>query len=85
MKELGIKAQYVRPYTVTTKDSNFSSGLNILDEKFNPAIPNTVWCTDITYLWTDEGFGIPYKYHGLVLSKNHCLDAFRKLRSFLCY
>jgi len=57
MKELGIKAQYVRPYTVTTKDSDFSSSLeNILDEKFNPAIPNAVWCTDIIYLWTDEGF-----------------------------
>lgn len=57
MKELEIKAQYVKPYTVTTKDSDFSNKLeNILDEQFNPAAPNTVWCTDITYLWTDAGF-----------------------------
>ena len=57
MKELEIKAQYVKPYTVTTKDSGFSSKLeNILDEQFNPAAPNAVWCTDITYLWTDAGF-----------------------------
>ncbi|WP_368489022.1 IS3 family transposase [Clostridium sp. BJN0013] len=57
MKELGIKAQYVKPYTVTTKDSDFSSKLeNILNEKFNPSTPNAVWCTDITYLWTNTGF-----------------------------
>ena len=57
MKELEIKAQYVKPYTVTTKDSDFSSKLkNILDEQFNPDAPNVVWCTDITYLWTDAGF-----------------------------
>ncbi|WP_196599218.1 IS3 family transposase, partial [Pectinatus frisingensis] len=32
MKELGIKAQYVKPYTVTTRDPDFSSQLiNILD------------------------------------------------------
>lgn len=57
MRELGIRAQYVRPYTVTTKDSCFSSQLqNILDEQFNPDTPNDVWCTDITYLWTMHGF-----------------------------
>lgn len=57
MKELEIKAQYVKPYTVTTKDSDFSRELkNILDEQFNPDAPNVVWCTDITYLWTDAGF-----------------------------
>lgn len=57
MKELGIKAQYVKPYTITTKDYDFSSELeNILDEQFNPTAPNAVWCTDITYLWTNVGF-----------------------------
>ena len=57
MRELGIKAQYVKPYTVTTINSDFSSGLkNILDEQFNPAEPDAVWCSDITYIWTYEGF-----------------------------
>ena len=57
MKELGIKAQYIKPYTITTKDSDFSSKLiNILDEQFNPDAPNAVWCTDITYIWTINGF-----------------------------
>ena len=57
MREMGIKAQHVRPYTITTIDSNFSNNLkNILDEEFNPEEPNAVWCSDITYIWTYEGF-----------------------------
>jgi putative transposase len=57
MRELGIRAQYVKPYIVTTKDSDFSTNLkNILDENFSPEAPDTVWCTDITYIWTYEGF-----------------------------
>ena len=57
MRELGIKAQYVKPYTVTTIDSDFSEELkNILDENFNPSEPDTVWCSDITYIWTFTGF-----------------------------
>lgn len=57
MRELGIRAQYVKPYTVTTIDSDFSIELkNILDEEFNPSEPNAVWCSDITYIWTYEGF-----------------------------
>lgn len=57
MRELGIKAQYIKPYTVTTIDSDFSEELkNILDEQFNPAEPDAVWCSDITYIWTFAGF-----------------------------
>ena len=57
MKEMDIKAQYVKPYTVTTIDSDFSNELeNILNEQFNPEEPNAVWCSDITYIWTLKGF-----------------------------
>ena len=57
MRELGIKAQYVKPYTMTTRDSDFSVELkNILDEKFTPESPNAAWCSDVTYIWTYEGF-----------------------------
>lgn len=57
MKEMGIKAQWIKHYTVTTKDSDFSNKLqNILDEQFNPERPNAVWCSDITYIWTIDGF-----------------------------
>ena len=51
MKQMGIKAQWVKPWTITTRDSDFSSKLqNILDEQFNPERPNAVWCSDITYI-----------------------------------
>lgn len=57
MKEMNIKAQYTKPYTITTRDSDFSAALqNILNEQFNPDKPNAVWCSDITYIWTIDGF-----------------------------
>lgn len=57
MNEMGIKAQWVKPWTITTKDSDFSNELqNILDEQFNPDRPNAVLCSDITYIWTIDGF-----------------------------
>ena len=57
MREMGLKAQWIKPYTITTIDLNFSEEYkNILDEKFNPNSLDAIWCTDITYIWTYEGF-----------------------------
>ncbi len=57
MREMGLKAQWIKPYTVTTIDSNFCEEYkNILDGQFNPDAPDAVWCSDITYIWTYEGF-----------------------------
>lgn len=57
MKEMGIRAQWIKPWTTTTRDSDFSKELhNILNEQFNPDRPNAVWYTDITYIWTRDGF-----------------------------
>lgn len=57
MREMGLRAQWVSPWIATTVDSDFSKNLhNILDEQFNPDRPNAVWCTDITYIYTLEGF-----------------------------
>lgn len=57
MQQIGIKAQWVKPYTRTTVNPDFSSSLkNILNEQFNPEHPNAVWCSDITYIWTENGF-----------------------------
>ena len=53
MKENNIKAHYIKPYTVTTKDCDFSSRLhNILKRDFNLKAPDEAWCTDITYIYT---------------------------------
>lgn len=57
MKEMGIKAQWIKPFTITTKDSGLSEELqNILAQQFSPDRPNAVWCSDITYIWTMNGF-----------------------------
>ena len=57
MKEMGIRACWTRPYTVTTHSEDFSDELkNILDRDFSPEEPNAVWCTDITYIPTSQGF-----------------------------
>jgi transposase InsO family protein len=57
MRSMGIKAWYTKPFTRTTIDSNFSDELkNILNQNFYPDHPNAVWCSDITYIWTFEGF-----------------------------
>jgi len=57
MRGMGIRAQWIKPWTITTKDSDFSKELhNILDQDFNPERPNAVWCSDITYIWTVNGF-----------------------------
>ena len=57
MREMGIKAQWIKPWPIPTRDSDFSKELhNVLDEQFNPDRPNAVWCTDITYIWTTDGF-----------------------------
>ncbi len=57
MREIGIQACYRKHRTRTTRDSDFSIGLkNILNRDFQPERPDAAWCTDITYLWTCEGF-----------------------------
>lgn len=57
MRQMGLKAHYIKPYKQTTIDPEFSESLqNILDEQFNPDEPNAVWVSDITYIWTFEGF-----------------------------
>ena len=59
MRQMGIKAQWVKPYTVTTIDSDFNSELqNILDEQFNPSRPDAVWVSDITYIWSLEAIHV---------------------------
>ena len=64
MRQMGIKAQWVKPYIQTTIDCDFSQQLkNVLNEEFNPDQPDAVWCSDITYIWTIEGFVYTYQCH----------------------
>jgi len=57
MKLHCIKARGKRKYVVTT-DSKYNLPIppNLLNLDFQPAQPNAVWTSDITYIQTDEGW-----------------------------
>jgi len=57
MKEMGLRATPEQPFIVTT-DSNHSNPIypNLLDRHFYPEKPNHAWTTDVTYIWTSEGW-----------------------------
>lgn len=57
MRENGIRARHKRRYKVTTDSKHgFPVAKNLLAREFSPAAPNQVWTSDITYLWTEEGW-----------------------------
>lgn len=53
----GLKAKVRKRYKATT-DSKHSLPLapNLLQRNFTPAGPNQAWVSDITYIWTGEGW-----------------------------
>ena len=82
MRQMGIKAQWVKPYIQTTIDSDFSSKLhNILNKQFNPDQPDAVWVSDITYIWTFDGF---VYLNGSVFPENHRMGLERNAGSIPC-
>ena len=58
MREMNMKAHYIKPWTKTTISKDFSKKLrNILKRDFDPSSPDAAQCTDITYIWTyDDSF-----------------------------
>jgi hypothetical protein len=59
MREMKIKAHYVKPFTKTTIDPDFDNSLkNLLNEQFNPEKPNAIWCSDITYWYFYPTYGL---------------------------
>jgi transposase InsO family protein len=57
MKEAGLAGRMRLRFRKTT-DSNHSFPIapNVLERDFRTAAPNQAWVTDITYLWTREGW-----------------------------
>ena len=57
MRDNGIRARHKRRYKATTDSKHgLPVAPNLLDRNFTPSAPNEVWTSDITYLWTDEGW-----------------------------
>ena len=57
MHQAGIVARKKRRFRRTT-DSNHPHPIapNILDRNFDVELPNKAWVTDVTYVWTHEGW-----------------------------
>ena len=57
MRELGLQAREPKRYRVTTlADVSHPVAQNTLDRDFRADAPDQRWVTDITYIWTDEGW-----------------------------
>src|SRR5262245_52912666 len=57
MRRLGLKGRRRRRFKATTDSKhNMPVAENVLDRKFEVDAPNVAWVTDITYVWTDEGW-----------------------------
>ena len=57
MKVLNLKVKQKRKYKATTDSKHqLPVAENVLNRQFLPQGPNQAWGTDITYLWTQEGW-----------------------------
>ncbi len=57
MRELGLRGVSPRKFRVTTdSDHNHAIAENLLARDFEAKRPNEKWVTDITYVWTSEGW-----------------------------
>lgn len=57
MRENGIRAKRVKKFKATTNSRHdHPVAENLLDRAFKVNEPDKVWVSDITYLWTDEGW-----------------------------
>lgn len=57
MREHGIRARHKRRYRVTVDSKHkLPTAPNLLNREFTPDAPNQVFSSDMTYIWTDEGW-----------------------------
>jgi transposase InsO family protein len=57
MKRLGLVVKTKRKYRVTTQSQHdLPVAGNVLNREFNQASPNQAWVSDITYVWTVQGW-----------------------------
>lgn len=57
MRRAGVSAKQSKKYRVTTASNHrLPIALNHLDRQFTVDAPNRIWVSDITYIWTKEGW-----------------------------
>lgn len=57
MKEAGVWVRYKKKYKVTTNSDHKKPVYpNRLEQRFNVQQPNQAWVSDISYVWTSEGW-----------------------------
>ena len=57
MRKDGLYSKTKRKFRVTTDSSHKQPvAANLLNREFKPARPNQTWVSDITYIWTAEGW-----------------------------
>jgi putative transposase len=57
MRRHHIRAKTKRKFRVTTDSKhNLPVAPNLLERNFSPERPNQVWASDLTYVWTKEGW-----------------------------
>src|SRR5260370_37871698 len=57
MREEGLEGQRKRPFLITTASRHSHPvAANELNRNFTASAPNKIWVTDITYIWTREGW-----------------------------
>lgn len=57
MTQMGLRCRLSKKYRITT-DSKHNSTIapNLLDRQFSPSAPGVAWVSDITYIYTLDGF-----------------------------
>ena len=57
MKKLGLAVKGKKRFTLTTDSKHqLPVAENLLNRDFSPSAKNQVWTTDITYIWTLQGW-----------------------------
>ena len=56
MKKQGLAAKMRNKWKRTTKPNKREAAKNLVQQKFTVSIPNSVWVSDITYVYTREGW-----------------------------
>lgn len=93
MQMKNLRAKKSRKYKATTNSKHtYQVAENVLKRDFTAAKPNEKWCSDSTYIWTDEGWlyavGIldmcDRSCVGLTFSKRHTKELMVKVVEEAC-